>query len=169
MSVCRFGVGLKHALFAIVFATRPANFHPDLSNTRTDIQENVHLKHPLGSNILPFLDWPKFTVKAPNCCNPSSASIWRWGCDREVVRASRPAEKRQTDLSTTSWLCCTAQKPTAKIEVPGSRKSTKSYRRIGVFPLLFATEPVFPRKKKWCSLLPLPRVARVPRKARYRA
>ena len=34
------------------------------------------------ANILTFLIWPKFTVKATNCCNPSSASIWKWRCDR---------------------------------------------------------------------------------------
>ena len=41
------------------------------------------------------------------CCIPSSSTVWRWRCDRGVLRPSRPAEKRPRDLNSASRLRCT--------------------------------------------------------------
>ena len=61
-------------MFAIVFATRPAKFYCDPSNTRTAILVIVKEKHPLGSNILPFPERPKFTVIRHNVATRPAVS-----------------------------------------------------------------------------------------------
>ena len=104
--VCSFGSALKYSLFAIVFATRPAIFGLDPSRTSSDIPGFVFQKHPLGSNILPFLVWPKFTV-IHKVANRSSSSIWGWRCNQRVLKASRPTSKRRRDHNSSSWLRCT--------------------------------------------------------------
>ena len=43
-----------------------------------------------------------------NRCNPSSSSIWRWRGAQRDLGANRLAEKRQTNLDSANWQCCTA-------------------------------------------------------------
>ena len=116
--------------------------------------------------------WPKFTVKATNCCNPTCASILRCRCAWGVTWASRPAEKRRVNHSSVRWLRCTVHRHRQNMLVPGSRKSTKSYRKLAVFhpshlqsftptsekvcprlALILCTVMVSRQCGKWCSAL----------------
>ena len=85
----------------MVFATRPAIFGRDPSNTSSDISGFVFQKHPLGSNILPFLVWPKFTVidYTTKLLTVPGLPFGGLRCDRWVLGASRPAEKRRAHLN----------------------------------------------------------------------
>ena len=75
MSAGRFWVDFKYALFATVFATRPAVLLVGAEQCKPGIPGSVFEKHPLGSNILKS----KFTVthrRASQLQHPPARLFW---------------------------------------------------------------------------------------------
>jgi len=127
----RFGVDLKYCLFAIAFATRPANFCSDPSRRSAGILSIVFRKHPLGSNILPFLLSTKVDREQKKaaplqlCCfevevRPGGANATQTGWEASAVPLQRPLAV----LHAARAPCNTPRKGGSRVRVNGG----KSYR-----------------------------------------